>query len=344
MLKIVIDNRERSIFGYLQDAKEKYKIDYETKNLTTSDYGILYNNNLIAIIERKTWKDLAASFRDGRINNVNKLLELRKILNCKIFYIIEGNAYPNRANKANNIPYKNLFAHLDHLIFRDDIHIIYSKDIENTVERIFELAYNYSTIKNKSTHLDQPIPDQPIPDQPIPDQPIPDQPIPEQPIPEQPIPDQPIPDHLSLLTIKQESKINYHEQILRTLPGIGSIISSLLVENNITLSKIINDEITISDIANIKYNTGAIIGVKKATKIINIKKILLSSSQNKLQIKLLSEVPLISQKSAKYILMQISIKDIFAYSLEQLKNIKKSDKSIIGQKAAENIYKYILDK
>jgi len=42
--------------------------------------------------------------------------------------------------------------------------------------------------------------------------------------------------------------------------------------------------------------------------------------------------------------MQISIKDIFAYSLEQLKNIKKSDKSIIGQKAAENIYKYILDK
>jgi len=319
MLKIVIDNRERSIFGYLQDAKEKYKIDYETKNLTTSDYGILYNNNLIAIIERKTWKDLSASFRDGRINNVDKLLELRKILNCKVFYIIEGNAYPNRANKANNIPYKNLFAHLDHLIFRDNIHIIYSKDIENTVERIFELAYNYSTIKNKNTHVDQPIPDQPIPDQPI-------------------------PDHLSLLTIKQESKINYHEQILRTLPGIGSIISSLLVENNITLSKIINDEITISDIANIKYNTGAIIGVKKATKIINIKKILLSSSQNKLQIKLLSEIPLISQKSAKYILMQISIKDIFTYSLEQLKNIKKSDKSIIGQKAAENIYKYILDK
>jgi ERCC4-type nuclease len=105
------------------------------------------NEQIVAIVERKTWNDLAASIKDGRKENINKLLSLRESTNCKIIYLIEGKARYKEDTKFARISFKNLEAHLDHLIFRDNIAIIYSDSVSDSASRLVTLAKNYSTLK-----------------------------------------------------------------------------------------------------------------------------------------------------------------------------------------------------
>lgn len=91
--------------------------------------------------------------KDGRKENVNKLIQLRNETNCNIIYLIEGKARYKEDTKFSHINFKNLEAHLDHLILRDNIGIIYSNDNSDSAARLIGLAKNYSTIisKNKVT-------------------------------------------------------------------------------------------------------------------------------------------------------------------------------------------------
>ena len=146
-MQVLIDDRERSVIQYVNKFSEKYHIDYKVKRMTTGDYAIVHGNQIIAIIERKTYTDLSASFRDGRSNNKNKLLKLRSETSCIIIYLIEGPAFPNNNDLFGNIPYKHLLSHLDHLMLRDNIQIQTTFSPEHSAERIMQIAFNCTTIK-----------------------------------------------------------------------------------------------------------------------------------------------------------------------------------------------------
>jgi ERCC4-type nuclease len=146
-MEIIVDDREKAVIPFMAELSEKYKIIYKVQRNQTGDYAIIYKDNILLIIERKTWADLAASMRDGRKENVKKLLNLREQTGCNLAYLIEGDATPSFTRKYGRLPVKNLRAHLDHLMFRDNIHVIYSKNELYTAERLFELGQNYLSNK-----------------------------------------------------------------------------------------------------------------------------------------------------------------------------------------------------
>jgi ERCC4-type nuclease len=153
MTHIVIDDRERFVTPFLTESAKDTNVSYEIKRIMVGDYVIMNNGAIVAIIERKTWRDLAASFRDGRKENLEKMLTLREQTNCTLYYFIEGNAWPDPNGVCSRMPYKNMIAHLDHVAIRDNIHTIFVKTPETMAQRLFALAKNCATIRPRFTEM-----------------------------------------------------------------------------------------------------------------------------------------------------------------------------------------------
>lgn len=148
-MQLICDDREsrvitalRSVYGGLGDALLVLRI-------TSGDFVISCEGVCVAIIERKTWADLAASFADGRVKNISKLRDRRTETNCKIIYLIEGVANPSPDTMFGSIPAKNCIAHLDHLMFRDNVHIMYSADVNGSAELLTRLVNTYQRLHIK---------------------------------------------------------------------------------------------------------------------------------------------------------------------------------------------------
>jgi ERCC4-type nuclease len=112
--------------------------------VTTGDYNIILNDGpkqiISMIIERKTWKDLAASFKDGRAKNQHKgMLSVQARTGCMIMYLIEGRITYDKNTKVNRIAFLNLDAKRRHLIIQGN-QLIQTKDQEHTAEMIVNLA------------------------------------------------------------------------------------------------------------------------------------------------------------------------------------------------------------
>ena len=421
-MQVLIDDRERSVIQFVNKFSEKYHIDYKVKRMTTGDYAIIHGNQIIAIIERKTYADLAASFRDGRSNNKNKLLKLRSESSCVIIYLIEGPAFPDNNDLFGNIPYKHLVSHLDHLVLRDNIQIQTTFSPEHSAERIMQIASNCTTIKpsiftdkyvNKVIiNIDDPeskdtlqiemknnteddIENEDITllhelknseiknneDKPrkIPKpKPVKDekessddvkQDLVKQDLVKQDLDQLPtggnegnmnnasIPiieandttlSAESILSKKQDSQININEYMLQIIPGVGNVLASILSEAKITLKKLILAEIEMDSIAKLKYNTGGSIGIIKASKIIEACKMITNSKSqvsNKIRMKILTAIPLISKNTAEKILSSIEFKTLFTDEQIYLaiQNIYKSTTNKIGLKASNNLKKYLYE-
>ena len=315
-MEIIVDDRERHVVPHLEDYSHKFNINYKVQRCQVGDYALAYKGYVLLILERKTWADLAASMRDGRKHNVKKLIAARESTNCQLAYLIEGDATPKPDKKFGRLPVKNLRAHLDHLAFRDGIHMIYSKDEAYTASRLFELAQNYLTMKETITEIDN----------------------------------METSDEKNILQEKTGScDVAIYEQILRCLPGVGSVLSALLSENNISLYSLYHELHSTEDIATIKYNTGAMIGMVKGKKIAEgTKKIIDSAStaNDKVKIRILSTIPLISKATAVKILDAFSFADLLdgKVELDDLAAIKRTEKTKLGKKAAENIFKHLLSR
>lgn len=113
--------------------------------VTTGDYNIIINCNkeksiVAMIIERKTWKDLAASFKDGRSETQHKeMLSVQQRTGCILTYILEGKICYDKDYKVNRIPFANLDAKRRHLSLRGHS-VLQTKDQEHTAEMIVNLA------------------------------------------------------------------------------------------------------------------------------------------------------------------------------------------------------------
>ena len=137
-MEIIIDNRENGLIKIL----ENNNIKFEKKNLEIGDIQFIENDKLIYIIERKTVNDLGASIKDGRYKEQKMRLLANNTDN--IYYIIEGNI-----DDCNTLNRKALLGSVINMIFRDNIKIINSNDINDTYNIILQIQTKYNDGKFK---------------------------------------------------------------------------------------------------------------------------------------------------------------------------------------------------
>ncbi len=140
-MELICDKRETKVLAHAKDLSA-----VKAEFLTVGDFilGIRRGETFIplVIVERKTWSDLAASVKDGRIKNIEKLRKFREETGARIAYLLEGTPPRNPAALVDGIPLKNLRAHLDHLLFRDGIIELHSLSAADSLRRLLEFLSN----------------------------------------------------------------------------------------------------------------------------------------------------------------------------------------------------------
>jgi len=150
MLKLICDNRESKIIPLIQFPNKV------CDQLTIGDYAITISNETetkyLAVIERKSLSDYAASIKDGRIENIQKLLEFREQYGSRVVLIIEG-VLGKPETKHAGIPYKNIESSIWHIILQHGISVMWSKSPTYTAEMLVRLAESSMTYVNKNPEL-----------------------------------------------------------------------------------------------------------------------------------------------------------------------------------------------
>jgi ERCC4-type nuclease len=317
MIQIIIDDREQSVIPYFNQAKIPPNMEFKVSRIHYGDYSVLYKDQILFVIERKTWKDLASSMKDGRKHNVNKMIKLREDTGCHLIYLIEGNPLPKRTMRFCRIPYKNLRSHLDHISFRDGIHVVHSKNIADTVVRIIELVQNYITIKpSPLLEIDAKV-------------------------------DGDTEANKGETKLKEKIEVSEESIIYKIwscVPNITEKTAYLFINKNYHISDLILGNITKDEIFSLKYDNGFIIG-KRSNKIWDCSRPL--EKNNKYFSKMLIQINGITKNTANIILDTISWEELLKgdISKETLSQIQKSSSGRkIGNKVSENIIKYYVKK
>ena len=158
--KIIVDSREKSLFGILKDRDlDIYsdKIEILKEQLDIGDIHLSFShndNNYLYIYERKTNSDLIASIKDGRYKE-QKLRLMASGANS-LNYIIEGDMITSLKNKNNQ---KMVSGAYIHSIYRDKINVIFTSDLEDTstflllmASKIIDKPEYFIGINNNDSH------------------------------------------------------------------------------------------------------------------------------------------------------------------------------------------------
>lgn len=150
MIKIEIDSREKYILNDILSRDldiYKDKINITSKNLDLSDIILIIESiNKNFYFERKTLSDLTASITDGRYKEQKNRL-LSNINANNITYIIEGDTI-NKSLLRNNTAISSIYFRT---LYRDNIKLIFTNNIQETVTFILSLACNI--IKNPEKYI-----------------------------------------------------------------------------------------------------------------------------------------------------------------------------------------------
>lgn len=324
---ILIDDREKdkktgnrnkvgreSIENYFKPFVEKYyakdiNLVTEVRRLTKTDYSIMYNtasgSHLVMCIERKTLADLAASLSKDRLGSqIRNMKETKQEHDCDLLLIIEANtAFPKKTTTYGRIPYNQLIAKLRHVLIRDKIPWIITKNQEHTAEMICDLAADYVRLINDGKiTLNGVEGSHEVPK----------------------ILTEKVHDSDEIITLKMWCSI----------PGLQEYIA-LKLREMYNISEIILGDVDIEDIASLKYASGVSVGPKRAKKMIN------AVSQIQVQAKVLSQIPGVSIKTAENILSQITWNDLINMDVEELQLINRTAKTKIGPSLANKIKKFV---
>lgn len=137
---LCIDYRESKLIDLIKTSYNDY--NYKVMNLILGDFIIKdEEDNIKFIIERKSINDLCASITDGRWSDQKQRL-LESSDSSKIIFIIEGRKVQS---KFSRIPVKTMNSAILNLIFKYNFHVIFTDNIEDTLENIILL---YNKIKN----------------------------------------------------------------------------------------------------------------------------------------------------------------------------------------------------
>lgn len=136
---IKIDNREKKIISEIDKIKAQY--NELTIDICTLELGDMIicdtSGNEVAIIERKSLKDLASSIRDGRYKEQGYRLNKCFLSNHFIYYLIEGDM-----SKYNNpkIPKTTLISAMTSISFNKGFSLIRTQSVKETAEFIMQMA------------------------------------------------------------------------------------------------------------------------------------------------------------------------------------------------------------
>ena len=143
---IKIDNRENDLIQLYQEKK----LNIIKENLDIGDIQIINENiindenkkeNILVLIERKTYDDLSTSIKDGRYKEQKNRILNAIDKNTRKIYIIEGN------KKEFKLPNNILEGTIINTIVRDNIHIFISKNIHDTFNFINNIHKNIDKYK-----------------------------------------------------------------------------------------------------------------------------------------------------------------------------------------------------
>lgn len=153
-MKLILDCRENRLETFLRNELEKHKVKaekskkcidiiLETRSLEIGDIHIAdANEDILAIIERKTVKDLISSIRDGRYNEQSYRLNECSLENKKICYLLEGTPLSENKNTVNGC--------LVSLAMNKGFSVLSTKTIEDTAKLLIKMCekVDKSAIKN----------------------------------------------------------------------------------------------------------------------------------------------------------------------------------------------------
>lgn len=152
-IKLICDTRERKIqdnintefsapLVFAKSAKAG-KISCEVRQIDVGDYIITRDNAALAVIERKSLTDYAASFKDGRHTNKAKLLNFSSLTGCKIYYVIEGPLNPEYDTEYAGIKFQNIQASIHDLMIEHGIIILRTQNGAHTAKELKMLCESY---------------------------------------------------------------------------------------------------------------------------------------------------------------------------------------------------------
>jgi ERCC4-type nuclease len=115
---------------------------------------------VLAAIERKSHEDFAASFKDGRHENIKRLLALRAATGCKLFYFVEGpfmGPPPGALNGALNgpltgprriggIPFGNILAAMTLMMVSDGIFVVQTESAAHSARRLADFVRAFDSV------------------------------------------------------------------------------------------------------------------------------------------------------------------------------------------------------
>jgi|UniRef100_A0A6C0JNH5 ERCC4-type nuclease len=138
MLKLIIDSREKQLFNSIKERDlDNYNdfIEIESTNLELGDIKIILSDDFELIFERKTLTDLNQSINDGRYKEQKNRL-LSNYNSNLITYIIEGDDILKSINRND----KRISSVYLHSLYRDNIKILFTKNIFETTNLILTLC------------------------------------------------------------------------------------------------------------------------------------------------------------------------------------------------------------
>jgi ERCC4-type nuclease len=335
---IVADNRERNgAIPYLEVCiaeNNRYnskfpvnigggEIHYLEKQLTIGDYCILLPGEVLAlIVERKTWKDLAASIKDGRMKGQQeRLAELRDTKGCLVYFIIEGSYSYSDDHKICNIPFRNLHAKLRHNALRG-FPFFQTKTPEATAKLLVDLArdvlklsaqgeMSFTSSEGGNENTDTSASDEPSSDIPI-----------------------------ELKTRKVHSNQDILANMWESIPGVSSKSSPILMQKYRISEIICAGEKRLpnlrAEISELRYAGGRVFGEAMAKKILAIAE----DDPGSTGVKILKCIPNITDATAQCILERYSLRELCSGEIppDDIAKIKKGDSNRkVGIAAAERI-------
>ena len=146
---LIVDARERAVIPFLETELQDHA--YVQKQINTGDYLVCRKGRgdaepkILACVERKTHEDFAASFKDGRYENIKKMRALRATTGCQLYFFIEGPAFPSPNRRFARIPFSNILAAITKLMVRDGVFIVQTEDESHSAKRIADFLRVFDT-------------------------------------------------------------------------------------------------------------------------------------------------------------------------------------------------------
>ena len=276
---------------YVLTENSEHDIQYHVTKCGVGDYVIMVDGRVAAIFERKTWKDLAASIKDGRYDAQHQSMMTKKQeLGCFCFYLIEGILRANVKNVA-NIPVKSLHRK----IIKNSLcgtQFIQTKNEFVTAEILVEYAIMIRRLYDAGeVSFPEPTDDSGF-----------------EIIPE---------------TIKKNRVVGASETELnmwKSYPAVGNN-TAMILQTKFDISRILS--ITPEDVSGLKYSTGISVPANVKSSLIN------NQDDPAVHMRILSSINGISENIAANILNVISLRDIINNEhTDELLNIKINGRRI----------------